>query len=93
MPIMYMNATHMQFLAAKSLCTNLFSTRYSIPLAIWRHIESSFVVESVTFIEKKNNQLIPLMPVIADKINKQSQTDVCIKFIVRSLHLALSVQL
>ena len=30
--------TYMQFLAARSLCTNLCSVRYSIPLAIWRHM-------------------------------------------------------
>ncbi len=31
-------ATYKQFLAAKSRCKNLISARYSIPLAIWRHI-------------------------------------------------------
>ena len=30
--------TYMQFLAARSLCTTLCSVRYSIPLAIWRHM-------------------------------------------------------
>lgn len=31
-------STHMQFLAARSLCTNLVLDRYSIPLAISTHI-------------------------------------------------------
>ena len=30
--------TYMQFLAARSRCTNLFSARYSIPFAMSRHI-------------------------------------------------------
>ena len=39
----------MQFLAARSLCTNFSSARYDIPLAIWRHIDSSFFWAVVTW--------------------------------------------
>ena len=34
----HVRTTYMQFLAARSRCTNLFSARYSIPFAISRHI-------------------------------------------------------
>ena len=34
-------ATNMQFLAARSLCTSLFSAKYSIPLATSQHILAS----------------------------------------------------
>ena len=32
---------HMQFLAAKSLCTTFIAAKYSIPLATWKHISIS----------------------------------------------------
>ena len=39
--------THMQFLAARSLCMKFLLLRYSIPLAICRHTSSnSFLAES-----------------------------------------------
>ena len=40
----------MQCLAARSLCINLFSDKYSMPLAICRHMESSCFLVSRTIV-------------------------------------------
>ena len=40
---------HMQFLAARSRCTNFCSARYSIPLATCRHMPTSLFVMSDTW--------------------------------------------
>ena len=43
--------THMQFLAAKSLCTTFMTVRYSIPLAICKHMSINCFSTSFTCIK------------------------------------------
>ena len=45
---------HMQFLAAKSRWMYFFSAKYSIPLAIWRHMTMSRLRTSLSYEDNSN---------------------------------------
>ena len=50
-------ASYMQFRAARSRCTILFSARYSIPFAIWMHMSDSRLHATVAFKEEKQTAI------------------------------------